>query len=47
MSSLVIEDELTIFTALEQKNRLMGFLNSGTELEIDLSKVEEIDTAGL
>lgn len=47
MKTLVLEDELTIFTASEQKNRLLTFLESDHELEIDLSKVDEIDTAGL
>lgn len=47
MQTLAIEGELTIFTAAEQKTALLGFLNSDDELEINLSKVSEIDTAGL
>lgn len=47
MQTLAIEDELTIFTAAEQKSRLLAFLQSGDALEIDLSKVAEMDTAGL
>lgn len=47
MQTLVIEDELTIFTAAEQKPRLLAFLASGDELEIDLANVAEMDTAGL
>jgi anti-anti-sigma factor len=47
MQTLVIEDELTIFTAAELKTRLLAFLNSADELEIDLSKIEEMDTAGV
>ncbi|MCQ8103972.1 STAS domain-containing protein [Methylomonas sp. SURF-2] len=47
MKTLVLEDELTIFSASEQKNRLLAFLESDHELEINLSKVDEIDTAGL
>lgn len=47
MQTLAIEDELTIFTASERKNRLLDFLKSDDELEINLSKVSEIDTAGL
>lgn len=47
MQTLAIEGELTIFTAAEQKTALLDFLNSGDELEINLSKVSEIDTAGL
>lgn len=47
MQTLVIEDELTIFTAAELKTRLLAFLNSSDELEVDLSKIEEMDTAGV
>lgn len=47
MQTLAIEDELTIFTAAEQKSALLAFVNSGDDLEIDLAKVAEIDTAGL
>lgn len=44
---LAIENELTIFTAFDQKGSLLNFLDSGDELEIDLSQVTEMDTAGL
>jgi anti-anti-sigma factor len=47
MKKLEIRDELTIFTAAEQKNKFLGFLNADDELEINLAHVEEIDTAGL
>lgn len=47
MQTLTIENELTIFTAAEMKAGLLTFLHSGGELEIDLSQVAEIDTAGL
>ncbi|AEG02333.1 STAS domain-containing protein [Methylomonas methanica] len=47
MQTLTIEDELTIFTAADQKPHLLAFLNSADDLEINLSKVEEMDTAGL
>lgn len=47
MQTLTIEDELTIFTAAIQKTALLTFLKSGNDLEINLSKIEEIDTAGL
>lgn len=47
MQSLTIEGELTVFTAAYQKTLLLAFLNTGDELEINLSKVSEIDTAGL
>jgi anti-sigma B factor antagonist len=47
MHSLTLENELTIFTALTMKADLLAFLDTGNNLEIDLSQVEEIDTAGL
>ncbi|MBD9358474.1 STAS domain-containing protein [Methylomonas albis] len=47
MQTLTIEDELTIFTASDQKPNLLSFLGSGDELEINLSGVMEMDTAGL
>ncbi|OAI25048.1 lipid asymmetry maintenance protein MlaB [Methylomonas koyamae] len=47
MQTLTIEDELTIFTAAEQKTGLLNFLGSGDDLEINLSQVSEMDTAGL
>lgn len=47
MQQLTIEGELTIFTAAEQKIKLLNFLNSGDALEINLSQVAELDTAGL
>jgi ABC-type transporter Mla MlaB component len=45
--SFSIDDELTIFTAAEQKNSLLTFLQSGEALDINLANVTEIDTAGL
>lgn len=45
--SLRIEGEMTIYTAAELKQRLVGALNAGGDLEIDLSDVSEIDSAGL
>ncbi len=48
MHTLVLEGDLTIYNAAEQKLRLLKFLDGGQErLEIDLGKVTEIDTAGL
>lgn len=44
---LRIENELTIYTAAEMKAQLMGMLEKSAELELDLSQVGEIDTAGL
>jgi anti-anti-sigma factor len=47
MQSLTIENDLTIFTVIDKKSSLLAFLNTGSDLEVDLSQVEEIDTAGL
>ena len=47
METLELINELTIFTAAEQKDQLIAFLNTGNDLEINLAKVSEIDTAGL
>lgn len=45
--TLLIQGELTIFTAAEWKKQLLTFLTSSDELEINLADVTEIDTAGL
>jgi anti-anti-sigma factor len=47
VTHLIIEDEMTIYTALEQKNELSEYLKSDSELQINLGKVSEIDSAGL
>ncbi|NOQ77495.1 MAG: STAS domain-containing protein [Methylococcaceae bacterium] len=47
MTHIVIKDEMTIYTALEQKNELSQHLKADHELEIELSEVSEIDSAGL
>lgn len=44
---LTINDEMTIYTAAEQKEKLLESLMIGKELELDLSGVSEIDSAGL
>ncbi len=41
------EGEITIFTAIETKSQLMDLLEQCQEAEIDLSRVSEMDTAGL
>lgn len=46
-STVVIEGTLTIYDVLASKKTLVEALNSVTELEIDLSQVTEIDTAGM
>ncbi|MBC3863544.1 STAS domain-containing protein [Undibacterium jejuense] len=51
MISQSIEGELTIYTAAIEKQRLINFLDSEVgpdrELELNLSQVSEMDTAGL
>jgi len=47
ITHLAIKDEMTIYTALEQKNELSQYLNTDHELHLDLSEVSEIDSAGL
>ncbi len=44
---LAIQDEMTIYTALEHKHSLTEHLKSAKELQIDLSGVSEIDSAGV
>lgn len=44
---LAIQDDLTIYKALELKDRLTAALDQGSALELDLSQVADIDTSGL
>lgn len=44
---LDIKGELTIFTAADLRLRLLGALDVGAELEVDLSAVSEMDSAGM
>lgn len=44
---LSISEELTIYHAQELKDRFLDALESTNELELNLSHVSEIDTAGL
>ena len=44
---IVIEGELTIYTALALKDKLLTGLSASEELELDLSEVGEVDAAGL
>ena len=39
--------EMTIYTAVEQKNQLLEKLDGCAELEVDLADVGEIDSAGV
>lgn len=47
MHTLNLEGELTIYTAAKQKEVLSGFLQNKGDLEINLSGVTELDSAGL
>lgn len=44
---LVVSGALTIYDAAAAKGQLLDALAKSTELEIDLSAVDELDTAGL
>lgn len=44
---LPIEGELTIYTAAELKGKIVAALEAKQPIEIDLSQVDEIDSAGL
>lgn len=44
---LTLTGELTIYAAGEAKNRLLAPLDAHDALDIDLSAIEEIDSAGL
>lgn len=44
---LQLEGEMTIYTAFEMKAQLLRHLAKVKELEVDLSQVTEIDSAGL
>ncbi|WP_371322908.1 STAS domain-containing protein [Dechloromonas sp. ZY10] len=47
VSRITITEDLTIYNALELKQRLTEAVEQGSALELDLSHVAEIDTAGL
>lgn len=42
-----IEGEMTIYRAIELKQELMDKIAQHSEIEVDLSRVAEIDSAGL
>ena len=44
---LSLNENLTIYHALEQKNQLLDALSTTEVLELDLHQVSDIDTAGL
>ena len=39
--------DLNIFNAVEQQQRLLEALDAGSEVEVDLSQVSDIDSAGV
>lgn len=47
LTRLAIQGELTIFTAADLRQQLLDALASGQEVDVDLSEVSEIDSAGL
>ena len=47
LTLLTIQDEMTIYNVLEQKNTIYPYLIPDHELQIDLSAVSEIDSAGM
>jgi anti-sigma B factor antagonist len=47
LTLLTIQDEMTIYNVLEQKNTIYSYLKPDHELQIDLSAVSEIDSAGM
>lgn len=44
---LAVQDEMTVYTVLEQKQQLFDYLKSAKELQMDLAGVTEIDSAGV
>jgi anti-anti-sigma factor len=47
METHAITGELTIYTAAAEKLALQAFIETGDELELNLSQVTEMDSAGL
>ena len=47
ITTIAIQGEMTIYTALEQKNQLADYIKPNQTIQIDLAGVSEIDSAGL
>ncbi len=47
METHAISGELTIYTVAAEKQTLQAFIDTGDELELNLSQVSELDSAGL
>ncbi|WP_108650133.1 STAS domain-containing protein [Dongshaea marina] len=44
---LTVHEEMTIYTAAEQKKILLHWLQEGSEIQLNLAGVSEVDSAGL
>lgn len=42
-----VENEMTIYTAADNREKIIALLDKNTDCEIDLSDVSDFDTAGL
>lgn len=42
-----LTEELTIYSVMEFRDALVGHLQPGVDISVDLSEVTEVDTAGL
>jgi anti-anti-sigma regulatory factor len=47
MNKITFAGALTIYEAIEAKNTLLAALEQGSAIEIDLSNLSELDTAGV
>jgi anti-sigma B factor antagonist len=47
LTSVNLGEELTIYTAAQLKEDLLGNFNQGKGLELDLSQVQEMDSSGV
>jgi len=47
VTRIQIKGELTIFTAAELRHQLLDALETGAKVEVDLSEVSEMDSAGM
>jgi anti-sigma B factor antagonist len=47
VTRLTIEEDLTIYNAVDMKRRLLDAVRAPNALELDLARVGEIDTAGV
>ena len=47
MTRIEIKGELSIFTAADLRQQLLDAIDTGSEVEVDLSEVSEMDSAGM